>query len=412
MGLHGARFFFFFFDAIFHCSFTSQPVLNITIMSEEEIKRNPSDEEEVDDLFGSGEDDEFSKSKANDDGQQSATEEEEEEDDAELKTIDLSLPRHAISAKLEDDVYAIKVPVFLNVEAHPFDPNEFKDQVRQNAEARSNSSMDAKQVKNDLIAEKLLNENTIRWRYSNSGNDEIIKQSNAHFIEWDDGSISLKVGNEMFDFKSLPTTDSFLVKSHDNYEILQNDSILNKTANLLPSSTFTSTHRKLTEALKITQKKDKIFNTITDNDPLLKQKLADENERKSLKLKRQIEQRRRLQEERLERTGSPAVGGYGKNLEEPSYQRFARTYGDDEYDEEDDFVANDEEEIEEEEDDDGPGFDDEEEFDRGAERLRQVKSDGDAKYRKKSPIDEDAEEVEESQQRKKRRIIEDDEDDE
>lgn len=361
-------------------------------------------EEEVDDLFGDDEEqnDQQDNRQSNEDDSENSQDEDEE---AELKTIDISLPRHAVTSKAEEDTYIIKVPVFLNIEAHPFDPNEFKEQVHQNAINRNKSTMSEKQMKNDLVAEKLLNENSIRWRYSNSGDDEIIKQSNAHFVEWDDGSISLKVGNELFDFKTLPLFDNFLVKTHDTYEILQNDSILNKSANLLPSSTFTSTHRKLTEALKYTQKKDTILNTITEKDPELKQRLADENERKTMKLKRQIEQRRRLQEEKLGKSSSPAPGG--RNNYESAYERFERTYANEDYDDEDDFVANDDDEVEEEED--GEDFDDEEdEFDKGAERLKKLKDDGEAKYKKKSssPSDDEG-----ATQRKRRRIIDSDEDD-
>lgn len=99
--------------------------------------------------------------------------------------------------------------------------------------------------------------------------------------------------------KSCRCFDTFLVKTHDSHEILQHDSIINKSVNLLPASTFTSTHRKLTQAVKNIQKKDKILNTITDDDPLLKQRMADENERKTMKLKRQIESKRRLQEDEI-----------------------------------------------------------------------------------------------------------------
>lgn len=378
-------------------------------IEEKDIELSKEEEEEVDDLFGDDDGDEQQTQLQieNDGGiDEDEGDEDESEDEQELKTLDISLPRHAVVHKPEEDTYILKMPVFLNVEAHPFDPTEFKEKVDQNAVERSKSSMNAKQAQNDLNAEKLLNENTIRWRYTNSGNDEIIKQSNAHFVQWNDGSISLKIGNELFDYKELPVYDNFLVKTHDNHEILQNDSIINKLVNLLPTSTFTSTHRKLTEAVKNIQKKDKILNTITDNDPLMKQRLADENERKSLKMKRQIEIKRRLQEERLERTGSPAPGM--RNSYEPAYERFERTYGDEEYDEEDDFIANDEEEEEGFDDDE----DEEEEFERGSERLKKLKDEGASKYAKREQeelIAEDNEEEENKQARKKRRIIDSDE---
>lgn len=365
-------------------------------------------EEEVDDLFGddgadvksestrprvaSGSDDDLEDNKDDVDGDM----DDESEEEKEVKSIDVTLPRHALSHKPEKDTYQMKMPVFLNVEAHPFDPNEFKDKVAQNAADRSKSAMDATAVHSDSIAEKLLNENTIRWRYSNSGNDEIIKQSNAHFVQWSDGLMSLKIGKELFDFRELPLVDNYLAKSYVEHEILQNDSILNKSASLLPTSTLTDTHRKLTQAVKNIQKKDKILNTLTDDDPMLKQRMADENERKTLKMKRQMEQKRRLQEERMGKSESPAPG---RGSYAPAYERFERTYAEDEYDDEDDFVANDDEEPEME---DGASDEDveeqEAEFEKGAERLKNLKEEGQFKY-------DDAED-----RRKRRRIIESDED--
>lgn len=370
-------------------------------MSDEELSIRS--EEEVDDLFGD-DDDLNSKPAESSIPTEENDSEEDSEEEREVKTMDVTLPRHAVSHKPGIDTHTIKMPVFLNVDAHPFDPNEFKEQVTQNAIDRTKTTMDAKQIQNDAIAEKLLNENTIRWRYSNSGNDEIIKQSNAHFVQWDDGLLSLKIGNELFDYRDLPITDNFLARSYVDHEILQNDSILTKSASLLPSSTVTETHRKLTQAVKNIQKKDKILNTLTEKDPMLKQRLADENERKNLKLKRQIEQRRRLQEEKLGKSDSPAPGRLGTH--ESAYERFERTYGADEYDDEDDFVANDDEELELEDDDDTHlDIDEDEQFERGAERLKNLKDEGASKYKSATPDDGE-------DRRKRRRIVESDDDDE
>ena len=361
----------------------------------EEVARSPSRdeddiiEEEVDDLFGDDEDEDQQPREVNGGDDSQDSDEEEEVDEAELKTIDVSLPRHAISNKTEENVYNIKMPVFLNVEAAPFDPAEFKAQVKQSAENRSKLEMSAKQLNDDLVAEGVLNENTIRWRYSNQ-NDDIIKQSNAHFVQWDDGSLSVKIGSEMFDFRELPNADSILVRSHDQLEFLQSDSIINKLSNLVPTSTNSATHRKLTQAVKNIQKKVKILNTLTERDPLSKQREADENERKLLKMKRQLEAKRRLQEERLERN-SPSLAGSGSGGRydsEPAYERFEKTYGYEDEDEDDGFIDNDEEEDEDE--------------DAAAERLRKLKSAGAEKYSKRNV------EEEEDKTRKKRRIIDSD----
>lgn len=311
-------------------------------------------------------------------------EEPESEEEVEEKNLSISIPRHNVNEKAEDETYSLKLPVFLNVDAHPFDATEFKETIEYNAEQRKQIK-DKSAAKNDLIKEKLSNQNTIRWRYVNE-NDEIIKQSNAHFIEWDNGLISLKIGDEIFDLKKNTNYDNLLVKSYDEFEILQSDSIVSHTVNLLPTSIRTATHRQLTSAVKSVQMKDKILNTITTSDPLEIQRVADENERRAMKLKRQLDLKRRLQEERL---GSGA--GIDEEADEPTYERFEKTY--DEYDDEDGF-------IDDEDDDD---------LLEGAERLRNVKREGASKY------DEDEEEEEEEEQeddeesrRKKRRIIDSD----
>lgn len=356
-------------------------------------------EEEVDDLFG-GSDNQQDGAPGLEDDSNSENDEDEQSPEVEQKTLDVSMPRHAKLFKPQDDTYLLRMPVFLNVDAHPFDPADFKQKVQYNSEQRKNSEMSLKQIHSDLVAEKLLNENTLRWRYSNRGDDEIVKQLNAHFIQWDDGSLSLKIGNELFDYKELPITDNFLVRSHDELEILQNDAVLTKQVNLLPTSTTASTHRKLTQAVKNIQRKDTILNTITENDPMLKQRLADENDRKALKLKRQIEAKRRQQDEKI---GSALRRGdeYDDD-EQPAYALFEKRYGNEEYDMEDDFVDDGDEEEEEGASDDAE--EEEEEFEKGAERLKQLKEDGASKYRGTPDEDDD------QKQRKKRRIIDSDED--
>lgn len=370
-----------------------------------EVETNNNDiGEEVDDLFGDSDPQTAQEpGLEGDDSQSGSDNEDEEKEEVEQRILDVSMPRHAVSFKADDDTYLLKMPVFLNVDAHPFDPSEFKQKVQQNFELREKSDMSLKQIHNDLVAEKLLNENTVRWRYSNRGDDEIIKQSNAHFIQWDDGSLSLKIGNELFDYKTLPITDNFLVRAHDDLEILQNDAILTKLVNLLPTSTTASTHRKLTQAVKNIQRKDTILNTITENDPMMKQRLADENDRKALKLKRQIEAKRRQQDEKIGTSGLRRGDDYDDE-DQPAYALFEQRYGNEDYDMEDDFVDDgEEEEVEDDED----GDDEEDEFEKGAERLKQVKSEGASKYRS-PPEGED----EEQKLRKKRRIIDSDEDDE
>ena len=407
-------------------------------MSDEEREEVSVAQEELDDLFGEsgGEDqdqDQDQETKSDSEEQQSQStskrnrvdydsqnegsndDEEEEEEEIEKKVLEISLPRHAVSL-ISEGTKILKTPAHLKIEPRPFDPNKFKDEVEYKMQERKEQGLTSKQIYNEQLAEKLINETTIRWRYHNSGNDEIIKQSNAHFVQWNDGSVSLKIGNEMFDVKSLPVVDNLLVRSHKTAEFLQTDSIIELNINLLPAST-NSIHKRLLQVMKNVQFKDKILSTTTEVDPLMKQRIEDENEKKKLKMKRMLEAKRRLQEQKWERGDSPAVGG------SRAYSAYADEDEDDddygvgggrggaaeEYDEEDDFVAGDEEEVEQYDDEDEEDEEEEEveeqeeEFEKGAERLRKLKEEGAARYREASA---------EEETRKRRRIIDSDEDDE
>ena len=47
-------------------------------------------------------------------------------------------------------------------------------------------------------------ENTIRWRYGKDQEGNEIKESNARIVKWSDGSLSLHLGNEIFDIFKMP----------------------------------------------------------------------------------------------------------------------------------------------------------------------------------------------------------------
>lgn len=51
---------------------------------------------------------------------------------------------------------------------------------------------------------KLKVENTIRWREVFDKDGNIVKESNARFIKWSDGSLSLHLGSEIFDVYKQP----------------------------------------------------------------------------------------------------------------------------------------------------------------------------------------------------------------
>lgn len=80
------------------------------------------------------------------------------------------------------------MPNFLHVESTPFDPETYEDQ----------DALDEEEQGADGGAQnaKLKLENTLRWRQALTADGDAVpvKQSNARFVKWSDGSLSLVVG--------------------------------------------------------------------------------------------------------------------------------------------------------------------------------------------------------------------------
>eukprot|EP01147_Barroeca_monosierra_P003016 gene3016-5800_t len=167
-----------------------------------------------------------------------------------------SIPRPRISTpchiKFSDQkVYLAKLPNFISIEQRPFDANNFAEEESQLVDdlgrrriklafitINGNDHLFYSKVslfaKNNfpnfglnlpselcLIVEQL--ENTIRWRINNGR-----LQSNARLVKWDDGSMSLVLGDEVHDCTATDLTKSgatrqLLVKKEDGlgYEARQ-----------------------------------------------------------------------------------------------------------------------------------------------------------------------------------------------
>jgi RNA polymerase-associated protein LEO1 len=88
-----------------------------------------------------------------------------------------------------NEVHFVKLPNFLSVEPRPFSHDTYEDEM----------------PKGDALDEegktriRLKVENTIRWKYDKDSEGNLFKQSNARMVKWSDGSMSLYLGNEIFD---------------------------------------------------------------------------------------------------------------------------------------------------------------------------------------------------------------------
>ncbi|XP_075386663.1 RNA polymerase-associated protein LEO1 isoform X2 [Tenrec ecaudatus] len=151
--------------------------------------------------------------------------------------IEVEIPK--VNTDLGNDLYFVKLPNFLSVEPRPFDPqyyeDEFEDEEMLDEEGRTRL--------------KLKVENTIRWRIRRDEEGNELKESNARIVKWSDGSMSLHLGNEVFDVYKAP-----LQGDHNHLFIrqgtgLQGQAVFKTKLTFRPHSTDSATHRKMTLSL-------------------------------------------------------------------------------------------------------------------------------------------------------------------
>ncbi|KAG9489355.1 hypothetical protein GDO78_005379 [Eleutherodactylus coqui] len=151
--------------------------------------------------------------------------------------IEVEIPK--VNTDLGNDLYFVKLPNFLSVEPRPFDPqyyeDEFEDEEMLDEEGRTRL--------------KLKVENTIRWRTRRDEEGIDVRESNARIVKWSDGSMSLHLGNEVFDVYKAP-----LQGDHNHLFIrqgtgLQGQAVFKTKLTFRPHSTDSATHRKMTLSL-------------------------------------------------------------------------------------------------------------------------------------------------------------------
>lgn len=149
-------------------------------------------------------------------------------------------------------------------------------------------------------------ENTIRWKYDKDSEGNLYKLSNARMVKWSDGSMSLYLGNEIFDvYKTQMQGDhNHLFVRQGNWLHGQNvfrtkltfrldfrDAVCQNELNHLrllscfsrPYSTESLTHRKMTMSLVehgSKTKKVKILTEMSKNPENKRQELLKQEEEK------------------------------------------------------------------------------------------------------------------------------------
>lgn len=180
--------------------------------------------------------------RSEDEGEKSEQEEGEKEATQEPEPvnetrIDVEIPR--IVSDLGRDIHFVILPNFLSVETRPFDPDTYEDEID---EEETLDEEGRQRI-------KLKVSNTIRWMETFDKDGTKKMDSNARVVKWSDGSMSLHLGNEIFDVYKQP-----LQGDHNHLFIrqgtgLQGQAVFRTKLTFRPHSTESFTHKKMTMSL-------------------------------------------------------------------------------------------------------------------------------------------------------------------
>ena len=195
--------------------------------SEDNVRRGSDYNDDDEDNVRRGSDDE---------DRQEKTKEPEPESIPETR-IDVEIPR--IVSDLGKNIHFVILPNFLSVETRPFDPETYEDEID---EEETLDEEGRQRV-------KLKVSNAIRWREYIDDNGVPQKESNARMVKWSDGSMSLHLGNEIFDVYKQP-----LQGDHNHLFVrqgtgLQGQTVFRTKLTFRPHSTDSFTHKKMTMSL-------------------------------------------------------------------------------------------------------------------------------------------------------------------
>lgn len=148
-------------------------------------------------------------------------------------------------------------------QSRPFDPQYYEDE-----EEEDDNILDEE----GRARLRLRMENTMRWRFATDPETgEEIKESNSRIIKYNDGSMVMQVGSELFDITSMPLTD------HNHLFIrqgtgLQGQAVFQQKLSFRPISTNSLTHKKvmtkLQQRAQLTTSQVKIMHNVGDNPEL------------------------------------------------------------------------------------------------------------------------------------------------
>jgi len=219
--------------------------------------------EEDEDLFGSSGDED----KAIDSNVIQPSEliesDDEVEDATALRPVPETLSLPECLPHLQDKVVRLcRMPNFAHLEPCVYDPNLYEER------------MEGARLKN--IGKDFVGDNIIRWRFKldEEGkriykDDVPLLESNSRFVEWEDGTLQLLVGDVAFDIETREPHNQFVYAvGEPNERIMQAVSVISETMKLKPTGIASAAHKTLELKMKSRNLKPVRVQTINvDVDP-------------------------------------------------------------------------------------------------------------------------------------------------
>ncbi|KAF9245293.1 Leo1-like protein-domain-containing protein [Melanogaster broomeanus] len=213
---------------------------------------------------------------------------------AQVQEAHVPIPNIPVPRTSDDDHWVIRVPNFVKVDSKPFHADTYVGPEQDDEEFHQNES-----VRERSMTIKLKVENTVRWRWIKDEFGQDKRQSNSRVIRWSDGTLSLRLGKELFDInqaidtsggigrqsiggsqasQSTPSASqpppgaksqglTYLVAQHKRSEVLQAEAVITGYMTLRPTGMQSETHRMLVRA--VGQKHSKIARLRMAPDPTM-----------------------------------------------------------------------------------------------------------------------------------------------
>ncbi|KAF8636385.1 hypothetical protein AX17_003567 [Amanita inopinata Kibby_2008] len=232
----------------------------------------------------------------------------------EVKEAEVAFPNIPIPRSSDNSNWVIKMPNFVKVDSKPFHPDTYIGPEQEEEELQQTET-----VREKTMSIKLRVENTVRWRWVKDETGQDKRQSNSRIIRWSDGSLSLRLGKELFDINQTIDTSAgiprqliggsqsqstqsqsrtplgtsqgltYLVAQHKRSQVLQAEAVITGYMHLRPAGMHSETHRMLVRA--VGQKHSKVARLRMAPDPSM------DPEREKLELMKQSAKRSRKKAE-------------------------------------------------------------------------------------------------------------------